>query len=160
MYTSKISVHSFISLSAHHAGALLIFFPSPSCHGFLCRTFFRIPLPLSRFRKQVVLPPVAFVPMALSQAFALAISILLPLIAHWTWSWVNGLALNWLEKISFSLSKLNKNKEIKLNPQVCLNISRVVTWGRKPRDKADDQPTTSERRGTLSGTKARKSATT
>lgn len=159
MYASKVSVHSFISLSAHHAGPLLIFFPSPSCHGFLCRTFFLIPPPLYGFRKQVVVPPVAFVPMALSQTFSLAISILLPLIAHWTWSWVNGLALNWLGKISFSLSKLNKNKEIKLNPKLCLNNSRVVTWGRKPKDKADDQPRTLEWKGTPSGMKARKSAT-
>lgn len=76
----------------------------------------------------------------LSQSFALAISILLPLIAHWTWSWVNGLVLSRLEKISFPLSKLNKNKEIKLNTEPCLNNSRAVTWGRKLKDKADDLP--------------------
>lgn len=109
-------------------------------------------------KEQVVLPPMPFVPMTLSQTFALAISILLPLIAHWTWSWVNGLVLNRLEKISFSLSKLNKNKEIKLNTKLCLNNSRVVTWGRKLKDKADDLPRTSAWRGTVAGMRARMSA--
>lgn len=87
------------------------------------------------------------------QTFALAISILLPLIAHWTWSWVNGLVLSRLEKISFPLSKLNKTKEIKLNTKLCLSNSRAVTWGRKLKDKADDMPRTA------AGMKARMSAT-
>lgn len=49
---------------------------------FQLRIFLHIPLPHYGSKGQVVLPPVAFVPMTLSQTFALAISILLPLIAH------------------------------------------------------------------------------
>lgn len=133
-------------------------FPVPLAMAFQLRTFLHVPLPCYRYKGQVVLPPMAFVPMTLSQTFALAISILLPLIAHWTWSWVNGLVLNRLEKVSFALSKLNKNKEIKLNTKLCLNNSRVVTWGRKLEDKADDLPRTSAWRGSIAGIKARMSA--
>lgn len=64
---------------------------------FQLRTFLHFPLPPYGSKGQAVLPPVAFVPMTLSQTFAFAISILLPLIAPWTWSWVNGLVLSWLE---------------------------------------------------------------
>lgn len=155
-----------IFIPAQKAQLIALWFPSqltlaprsssvtaPPVVVFQLRTFLHIPLPLHGFKGQVVLPPVAFVPMTLSQTFALAISILLPLIAHWTCSWVNALVLSRLEKISFPLSKLNKNKEIKLNTKLCLNNSWAVTWGRKLRDKADDLPRSA------AGMKARMSAT-
>lgn len=134
----------FIPMYLHKAQLITLWFPSqltlslcpssltgPVAMAFQLRTFLHIPLPRYGFKGQVVLPPVAFVPMTLSQTFTLAVSILLPLIAHWTWSWVNGLVLSRLENISFPLSKLNKNKEIKLNTKLCLNNSRAVTWSRK-----------------------------